>query len=224
MEKKRDKQKEIAVSLQENGISVSTSMLGAFIGLAIGGPSGRIIGAGVTPILKSATKAMLSLIDKKQNRAMKILEGGLVYAQITECKAEERIFGKDETLDDFLAFIQDALSSDKSLDSIYSVLLGELLSCESEQQRDRVFIFFDAIKDLRAIHLKIMESIILFGGSLKAEEISEKVNVSETELRSVVRILELKGMIKDCGVIPITWEIRELGVAVIDLLRKGSNA
>jgi uncharacterized membrane protein len=209
--------------LKKDAINVGGSVIGAIVGLALGGPAGAVIGATTAPAIGMTYNLINRAVERRRERTKKVLENAFVSANVSPEKAVELLNSDDAKTDDFLSLLRIISQSDPSLDSILSVLLGETLKTKSNQERERLLILGDAIKNLRATHLSILKAIFDAGGTLKSNEIAIQVGIPEIELRSVVRDLELRGMIKDIGNHPVEWKLRELGTTLINFANSKNN-
>lgn len=206
--------------IKQDIVNVSGSVIGALVGLALAGPIGAVLGATTSPILTMTYNVIDRAIERRYERANNIVTQALYYASLTPQKAIELLNNSNKKTDEFIRLLRMTVDLDPGLDRTFSAILGNSLVTENEKDSERLSILGDAIRNMRLIHLQILKEISNAGGTLKAKKISTNIGIPEIELRSVVRDLELKGMIKDCGVHPIKWKIRELGSAIVNFTNK----
>ena len=134
---------------------------------------------------------------------------------LTEEQTLQQLMIDPQKSDDFVSLLTQAVASDPSTDAVLSAALGEVLISKDEIHRERVLIVADAMRGLRATHMRVLREISKSGGTQAASDLAVAVDIPEVELRGVVRALELRGMIKDSGRHPVEWKIRELGLAIM---------
>lgn len=208
----------------KGSIEVGTAAIGTLVGLAIGGPVGAVVGGVTSPAISLAHDIIANALNRRQKRLEEIVTNSIAISGMNVDDTLQMLNNNDNKTDVLLSLLSLAVSSDESLDYVFSGLISEMLKSPT-QQEDRIIIIGDAIRNFRAIHLKIISAIYSAGGTLSASEISSAVNVPEIELRSVVRDLELRGIILDLQKHPVEWELRELGQAIANYIqnRKGNE-
>lgn len=204
-------------------IEVGKAAIGAIVGLVIGGSAGAIIGAVSAPVLSLAQDFVIKVTQHRKDRLEKIVNNSIVKSGNSIEEALNVLNINEEKAEAFLSLLSSLCETDKAFDLLFEELLAELFNSDSDTECERLFIIADAIRHLRAIHLKILLAINNAGGVLSASEISNAVSIPEIELRSVVRELELRGMIKDLEVLPVTWKLRELGCAIVKYIEMDQN-
>lgn len=205
--------------LAKDSIEIGTAAIGALVGLVIGGPVGAVVGAVASPTVSLAQNIVTKAKERRRMRLENIVSSSINYAGMSIEDALLQLSNNENKTDDLLSLLTLAVSSDESLDCVFSGLLAELLQCNSTPQKDRILIIGDAVKNFRSIHLRIISALYLSGGILAASEIANAVNIPEIELRSVVRDLELRGIILDLEKTPVEWKLRELGQAIAVLIQ-----
>ncbi|MDR1002885.1 MAG: hypothetical protein LBL82_06435 [Oscillospiraceae bacterium] len=221
--KKSNNKKELVKIATDTGISAGSSIIGSIIGLAVGGVPGSIIGSVVSPAISAGAKIIRGYFDRRKQRVENITDTATLLAGLSQDKIVSDLETNAYKVDEMVKLLKTATESDKSLDGIFSALLANLFLSKDANEQDRIDIFVDALHGLHDIHLKVLLCIDKASGVLGASQISESVGIPEIELRSTVRMLELKGMIRDCEKIPIEWSLRELGKAVVEFSKKGGS-
>lgn len=209
-----DKDKKIKNDVLELGSTVA----GALAGFVIGGPVGAVIGATTTPGLSLANKILLNRNERIYLKINNLIKDAFSITKLSDEKLLEELDSNTIKVDHMFDLLQNSIIQDPEMDIIFSNIIAQIIVSENEKELDRVIIIKDAIKNIRHIHIKILEILFNKTNGLEANEISQKLGISEIELRSVVRDLELRGMIKDLGDSPIRWEIRELGTNLIKVI------
>lgn len=198
----------------------SSAVVGSLVGLALGGPIGGVVGAAAAPVLSTTLKVAVRALQRRRDRAERILTQALAAKQIEPEQAVHLLETDDDKTDVFINLLSQAGSVDPGVEAMFESILGEILLSESAIQRDRLLIIADALRGMRSIHMRLLASLQAHGGARSAEDLAADVGIPEIELRSVVRDLEMRGMIKDCNVHPIQWEIRALGRGIIEYSHK----
>lgn len=197
-----------------------SAVMGALVGLAVGGPVGGVVGAAVGPVLSTTVKVANRALQRRRDRAERILTLALAAKGIEPEQAVHLLDADDEKTDVFINLLAQAAAVDPGVETMFESILGEILLSESAVQRDRLLIIADALKGLRSVHMRILTSLQSHGGVRSAENLAADVGIPEIELRSVVRDLEMRGMIKDRHMRPVQWEIRALGRGIVDYSAK----
>jgi len=221
--KNAKKNNQIDDEFKKDAINVSGSVVGAIVGLVLGGPIGAVIGSTTAPAVGMAYNLVNRALERKQERTKEVIESAFIAANLSPNEAIALLDSDDAKTDDFLSLLRIISQSDPSFDSILTALLAESLKTTSNQSRERLLILGDAIKNLRTTHFSILKILFNAGGTLKSNQISTQVGIPEIELRSVVRDLELRGMIKDIGNHPVEWKLRELGTTLVNFANSKNN-
>lgn len=185
----------------------AAGLIGAVVGLAVGGPAGAVIGAATGPAATAGIKLPFQIQARRRERAERIARHALDRVDVEGVHAD--------SVDALVSLLQMAVASDVQLDAAFSELAAQALRSDEEKELDRVLMIGDALAGLRRLHIDALRAIQRNGGEMSAAELSQALEFPEYELRFVVRNLELRGMIKDVGVRPIQWRIRELGQGVL---------
>ena len=206
----------------ELAIDTSSAAVGALVGLAIGGPVGAVLGGAASPIMAKAGRVAMGEYERRRARAEALVTAGLgeVEAGLDELEANEA------RADAFMRLIRQAVDSDPALDAAFASILRTVVS-GTDDDAERAAIVGDSLRGMRNTHLRILVALAEGGGELAARELAQSVGFPEIELRGPVRELETRGMIKDLGVHPIRWKIRELGYGVVRFValpKKENNA
>ncbi len=197
-------------------VSIGSSIVGSIVGLAIGGPVGAVIGATTTPSLVVVYNFANRFIERKYEKTKKIAEKSLVIANIQPEEALEKLNLNDDLADSYINLLRIASEADANIADVMSSVLAACLTASSNKERERLLILSDSLDKMRKTHILILKALYEAGGVLKAKEIAKVIDIPEIELRSVVRDLELRGMIKDRDVHPTEWKLRELGKVIIE--------
>ncbi len=200
--------------ITDNSIEISKAAIGALVGVVVGGPVGAVLGSITPPVITLAQNITQKIIDRRKNRLENIMYDAILYSNSSFEDALNFLNENEESTDILYSLLSYAANTDESFDRVFSGLISELVSKQTSVENERLLIIADSVKNLRLIHFKILQALYVSGGEMSASNISCKVGIPEIELRGVVRELELRGMIKDLEVIPIRWELRELGFAV----------
>lgn len=211
---KIDKPKDIAI--QQDVVNIGGSVIGALVGLVLGGPFGAIIGAATSPVMIMTYNIVDRAMERRYERTKNVVNQAFSMVNLTPEEVVVLLSSDDRKTDDFLRLLKLVVESDPGIDKTLAAILGGVLISDSEKERERLLIVGDSIRNMRLVHLQILKAIFDSGGTLKASKISSLVGIPEIELRSVVRDLELRGMIKDCEIHPIEWKLRELGKVIIN--------
>jgi len=202
------------------GREAGSAVVGTIVGLALGGPVGAIAGAAVAPVISTTVKIVQRALHERHERAKRVMEQSLNEANLSPEQVLALMGDSTEKTESVLRLLEQASKSDPSLEQVLQSILSSTFLSETEIQRERLLIIADAIDGMRVIHMRILEALGTHDGILSAGEIARAVNIPEVELRSVVRDLELRGMIKDNQTHPIEWRLRTLGKAVLELSKQ----
>lgn len=205
------------VTMKRAATETGTAVVGALVGLAVGGPTGAVAGAAAGPILTTTIALVEGVLHRRRERADRLVREALAVARVTPEAAVALLAANDDKADIFVRLIREAAESDPRLQSVLAAVLAQMLTTDSNEQRERLSIVSDAIRGIRFVHVQVLLALHQAGGTLSARSIAEAVHIPEMELRHVVRELELRGMIKDRGVHPIEWELRSLGEGIVRL-------
>lgn len=206
--------------IQESSLNISSSVIGALVGFAIGGPVGAVVSATASPAFTITHNIFNNVYERRKKRITKVLDKALEIAKITPDETLLILESNENKADDLFSLLKMIVDTDSSIDLILSSIIGENLKDTTSIHRDRLLILSDAIRNMRSVHLRILKSIFNAGGVLSAEKMADESGIPIIELRSVVRDLELRGMIRDTGKIPIEWELRELGIMLLEFQMK----
>ena len=210
--------------IKKDAINVGGSVIGTIVGLTFGGPIGAVIGATTAPVMGMTYNFINRAVERRKERTKQVIESAFTAADVSPEEAVTLLNSDDVKTDDFLSLLRIISQSDPIFDEVLSALIGESLKAKSNQERELLLILGDAIRNLRATHFSILKAIFDAGGILKSKEIAMQVGIPEIQLRSVVRDLELRGMIKDIGKHPIEWKLRELGTTLINFANNKNNS
>jgi hypothetical protein len=189
--------------LQNDTINIGSSVVGA------------IVGATTSPAMVMTYNILNRAFERRKERTIQVVENAFNIAKITPDDAILLLNSNDNKVDDLISLLRIIAETDPSIDNVLSSIIGENLKIKSKYNRDRLLILADSIRNMRSMHLQILKTMHEAGGTLEATVIAEKVKVPVIELRSVVRDLELRGMILDTDKNPIEWKLRELGNMLI---------
>ena len=209
--------------IEKDMVNISSSVTGALVGLAVGGPPGALIGATVSPLITMTHGVISRAINRKRERAKKILNQAFSISRLSPEDAINLLNIDDNKTDDFLRLLKVVSESDEHLDDILANLLSQTLKSKTDTDRERLLILGDALKNMRSTHIKIITALKDNEGVLPSKKIAQIINIPEIELRNTVRDLELRGIIEDNGKEPTIWNLRELGVAISEFIINKTN-
>lgn len=198
----------------------SSALIGAIVGTALGGPVGTIVGGAVTPSLTRASMAITLALNRRRERAALALSEA-ASALPSEIDISTVLDDRPDDAEIMIDLLRSAARASDSLIPAYASLIHSLLS--NDTSKYRLQILAGAINELNEVHLIVLRKLGNNGGELPAQELSVAVAIPEIELRSIVRDLELRGMIKDCYTDPMTWKLRELGEGIVKILGETSE-
>lgn len=195
-------------------IDSGSAVVGALVGLSVGGPAGAVLGAVASPLASAATRFAVRSYNRRVKRVETVLKNAIDSSEISRVDIEEKLNRDEQLVDDIVLILTQIHTFDLGFDEIIQSILSEIIVSESEQNRDRMLILADTIRGLRRAHVQIIKGMAQNNNVMNADEMSDLVGLSVVELRSVVRGLELRGILKDLGGEPVAWELRELGQAI----------
>ncbi|WP_262692499.1 glycine zipper family protein [Kordiimonas aestuarii] len=217
----------------ENGTKLSTlvtnisgSLVGAMVGLVIGGPVGAAVGAASGP----TTSFALEYLARRQRRALQTLElAAQLQNEGTETFVAALLASEDKV--DLSAIILN-MSASTNFDekrAAYSQLLSEIR--QEGGNLEKYFTFSRILDQLDPIHLAVLKYIDEHnpeGDNLSGRtpyEIILKFPDYESVLRSVVRVMELHGLLVDDARLKplehsgnVYWRTTELGRALLGVV------
>lgn len=205
-------------SIENDVFNLTGTMVGALTGFIIGGPLGAVVGSSTVPAITLTSNVLNKALQRKSIRIHNLIENAFEISEKTPEEIINILDKDDEKTDDLLNLIKLTLDTNPEIDNIFSNLISKIILSETVTERDRLIIISDSLKDLKLIHILVLQSINEEEGVLEATKIADKVKIPEVELRSVVRHLELKGFIKDLEVHPIQWKLRELGIMLLKMI------
>lgn len=192
----------------------ATAVVGALVGTAVGGIPGAMVGAAASPLLSGAIALVSEAIERKRLRAERSLQSAIQLSKVPPERAIETLRNNPQRADLLLQLINQVLEADPSLELFFSQAMSELIAADLDAEVERLIILSDAVKGLRKTHLRIISTLYGCPDGMLAADIAKVIGIPEIELRSVVRDLELRGMIKDVGHDWVKWKLRELGLAL----------
>ncbi len=207
-----DQKKNEIVTATQN---LSLSLVSTFVGSIVGGLNGALIGAAIPGAISLGEKIVKSIIQRRQKKAEKIFVSALIGLNMDEKSAFDILNNDFEKSEIMFTLIKKASELDDKFQDLIVCLIKECLTAKSNKEIDLVHIISDSLTGLRPIHLNILKIVVEEGGIASPSLISKKLGYDEIELRSVVRKLELEGMLEwlenDNNE---NWKIREFGMAV----------
>lgn len=207
------------------GKSLATSSGGALIGAAIGGPVGAVVGGAVGPVADFFYEAN----KRRLARANRLAEG---VAQLTAMSADE-VFEKlaaSHALGDLGYRVLEISVSDEQpdRDNALMVLLAEALQGGESLEDHQYKIMAEVLGDLRKPHIDVLRFISGSDNknrrSKSPDEVLAEFPSYEDILRSLVRTLELHGLIVDDNRLSkqptneIAWQVSPLGDALVGII------
>lgn len=207
------------------GRNLATSSGGALLGAAIGGPVGAVIGGAVGP----AADFFYEAHKRRLARANRIAAG---VAKLTAMSADEvfqRLADSPELGDLGYRVLEISVSDEQpDRDNALMVLLAEALHGDQSKDNLQHKIMVEVLGDLRKPHIEVLRFISgsksEHSGSKSPDEIFVAFPAYEDVLRSLVRTLELHGLIVDDNRLSkqptneISWRVSELGAALVGIV------
>lgn len=202
--------------VQDTARDASAAIAGALIGVALGGGvPGAVAGSAASPLLTGAIKLISDVLQKRRRRAELIVAAAIQNQELSPEQTLEKLQADPEKVNAFVELIDQVTHSDPSFDAVLAAALSELIVSKESISQERILIVTDSIRGLRTTHMRVLTAIHRAGGNRTASDLATDIGIPEMELRSVVRDLELRGMIKDLNKHPIEWKLREMGQAII---------
>lgn len=204
------------VDATELAIDTTSSIVGALVGFAIGGPAGAVLGGAAPPVMARVGRVAAGALARRSARLERVATVALSSIDGEVESGLRRLEDAPDVADTFLQLLSQVVDSDEALDAAFSALLGEIIRGD-RVEAERAVMVADSLRGLRATQMRVLQAISANGGELSASDIASAVEIPEVELRGAVRSLEARGMIKDLGVHPVQWRIRELGEGIVRL-------
>lgn len=204
------------VDATELAIDTTSSVVGALVGFAIGGPAGAVLGGAAPPVMARVGRVAAGALARRSARLERVATVALSSIDGEVESGLRRLEDAPDVADTFLQLLSHVVDSDEALDAAFSALLGEIIRGD-RVEAERAVMVADSLRGLRATQMRVLQAISANGGELSASDIASAVEIPEVELRGAVRSLEARGMIKDLGVHPVQWRIRELGEGIVRL-------
>jgi len=216
-------------SLSPIATGVVGSITGTLIGLAIGGPIGAIAGAATGPLATFAGEALA----KRFRKAEIVLE--IASDMSGESKDDFLIeLSKDERKVDATSGILNAAANAHYKEKLTSlaVLLADVRH-EKYEELDKYFIMIPILDFIEPPHVEILRFVFQRNSEnadqlgCEPEEIMNAFPHYNLIIRSIVRMLELHGLMTDKGELdPVTyrgrvyWVVAPLGVALLQIFER----
>lgn len=206
-------------------VDIGVSAGSALVGFAIGGPVGAVVGGAIPPAVQMAKSLFDEYKVRQSKRLSSIVNKAFENSELTDEQILERLKINPQLTDEIIRMIRQMEGTSTELDAVFSVILCNAISKDDYESR-RSIVLFDSIKGMNKVQIELLGLIYEAGGKLSAEDIANKLCISEIELRYTVRDLELRGMIKDNDDVPLIWQLRELGMSIAKMYhetKKGDN-
>ncbi len=203
---------------KKQSTEVAITAAGALVGFAIGGPIGAVVGGTTAPAVKLAHQIIQKWMDRRKQRITNALNSVIAQSGLSDEKVFEKLENNEELSDDIVRLLRQLLDTDPELDTFFAKVIVGLIVSDDRNEANRLLVLSDAVKGLNRVQVQIIRLISCNDGILSAECIAQEIGIPEIELRNAVRDLELRGIITDNDSNPTVWELRELGVAISDLL------
>ena len=211
--------------------NVIGSGAGATIGFAIGGPIGAVVGGVTGPLATFA----IEMAQRRHDRATKILELASQKAQIDSDVFTQKIIDNQE-LGEFAAIVLNSSTQNTFVEKVEA--LSSLLSTALQKNADEIGTFIvmcSVLDDLAQPHVNVLLFLhqVPEGVYTTPETIKNKFPEYHSTIRSVVRTLELHGLIVDDGILDqdtkapdVRWRTSQLGneLAAVLLIAKESTS
>lgn len=204
------------LTLHANDVVLSAA--GALVGYAIGGPAGAVVSGAFSPTAKLALQVGKIWFERCRTRLINIMEHAFACSGKSENVILQEFLDCPDWCDTVMSMIRQLISSDPKLDFLFSEIIASTLSTNNENERRRLIVLSKSLEGMNEVQLYILKCISQAGGTLSACDMASQLEIPEMELRNAVRDLELRGMIADNGEEPIVWKLRELGIAVVNVI------
>jgi len=204
------------VDATELVIDTTSSVVGALVGFAIGGPVGAVLGGAASPVMARVGRIATGALARRNARLERVATAALASIDGEVDSGLRRLEAAPESADTFFQLLNQVVDSDEALDAAFAALLGEVVRGD-RIEIERAVMIADSLRGLRTTQMRVLQAIASNGGELSASDIASAVGIPEVELRGAVRSLEARGMIKDLEVHPVRWRIRELGKGIVRL-------
>lgn len=211
-------------------IEAGGAVVGAGIGMALGGPVGAYIGAGAGPVVAYSAKAAKESAEGFWTELNKRLH----RAKMTERSFVETLQAQDHRRFAFYKVINAALQElDPSRIRFFAQAASELRSADARKSAS-IALIASMLADLTPLHIEVLSFIHKRFASrgkepgVTPDELIDEFPNEENILRSVVRVLELHGLIVDNARFDqrsggVYWEASDAGVWLLDLWRTTST-
>lgn len=219
--KKKEKPGVIVINATKKIVlAVISAIVGAVCG---GGVIGSIAGTAVATTITTGEQLIERYKARKQEKAERALIRAMVADKIDDHDLIEKLGADEKKADVIFMLLKQAAELDSSFEQTIANLIRAALNTEQDEDLDLIEEIIRSLSDLRNIHLRVLKAIGDAGGELSPEGIAEATNYGQVELRSVVRKLELDGMIEWVENDPRgeIWRLREFGIAIVNFIYKG---
>lgn len=205
------------------------SGIGALVGLAFGGPPGAVIGATAGATATAAAQLIATHLRVRQRRVHEVLDSAASIAGIDVQSLEAVIMTDEARLD----LVVDALeaasraSGKEKLDAL-AAAIARSANADGALELHRLGVLLRAIRDLDALHVQVIIGVRdRFPDGATPDDLEKYTSVPTYELRAVVRLLELHGLIVDESRLgrstEVKWKLGEVGVLCAELIRLGQR-
>ena len=212
----------------ERALEVAREAAGAVAGTLIGGAVGGVPGAVLGAALGPAASATLSILERSVRARFARASETLVNAASMAGIAVEDLEAALTEREDRLNLAADALDAAatstlrEKLDA-YAAVLASAAGANLDAEIDSLQMVVRALAAIERPHVKVLDVISKAAGGIGPDGIAYEIQTPAESLRSIVRMLELHGLITDRGGlidggVVVEWHITEIGELAIDML------
>ena len=204
--------------ITSTSMEVAITAASALVGFAIGGPVGAVIGGSTTSAIKLTQQIVQQWTERRKARLTKVLENSFEKSKISDEEILEKLANDTLLADDIIGLLRQLIDTDPELDCFFSFIINAMITGSDDNERKRLKVLSNSIKGLNSVQMQIIKIIADNNNVLSAADISTNMGIPEIELRNSVRDLELRGIITDNNSEPTIWELRELGIAIAEII------
>jgi hypothetical protein len=206
----------------------SGATAGALVGLALGGPVGALVGAALAPAVTATLSIMERSARRRFERASATVERAAEMAGSAPAELEDLLAADDHRLEIALAVLTAAAGTTliEKAEALSAALAATATANQTEL--DQIELAVHSIESLGRLHIQTLVSVGMFAQGVTPADLGAQIGCDPTDLRPIVRQLELNGLITDAGRMQpnaqtVLWSISVLGQLLVDLLSSGTR-